>query len=159
MRFEEKLENQAGYPDLQQNAFLARRRRRRTTTPAAAATGNRTAKVTSTNENKQKETRRFPPFYATNPVAACVLESVKPTLLCHLLNTTARTWCWFCPFKKQKLLEVMQIFSPFIYYLFSLFPRYHLIFHPTFNSLKSWAFEFCSVLEHLHMCSVCDPKQ
>jgi hypothetical protein len=51
MRFEEKLENQAGYPDLQQNAFLARRRRRRTT-PAAAATSNRTAKVTSANENR-----------------------------------------------------------------------------------------------------------
>ncbi|CAM6072016.1 unnamed protein product [Sphagnum tenellum] len=95
MRFEEKLENQAGYPDLQQNAFLARRRRM--TTPAAAATGNRTAKVTSANgntgaENKKRRTRRFPPFYATNPVAACVLESVQPTLLCHLLNTTARTW-------------------------------------------------------------------
>jgi hypothetical protein len=45
-------------------------------------------------------------------VAACVLESVQATLLCHLLNTTARTWGWICPFKKPKLLEVMQMFSP-----------------------------------------------
>jgi hypothetical protein len=77
-----------------------------TTPAAAAATGNRTAKVTSANgntgaENKKRGTRRFPPFYATNPVAACVLESVQATLLCHLLNTTARTWGWICHLKTQ----------------------------------------------------------